>query len=246
MIGDVTAADGPPVVLLHGWGGSTACTWDANGWSAALRRRNRRVIGIDVLGHGTAPAPADPQNYADLTGAIERQLPPDVRLDVVGYSLGGKLALELACRGRVRRLVILGLGENAFRREHPDAIVAGLRGHIDPSAPQIVQDMISAGLASGNRPEALAACLMRPRNPDLTPERVARIASQTLLVSGDRDDFIGSMAPLAGALADVRVRTIAGLDHLGTPSSRDVRRLAVDFLTASEDRRNGASAIGVL
>src|SRR5215218_8867716 len=41
-----------PVVLVHGWGGSFEATWRAPGWEALLEDAGRRVIGVDLLGHG--------------------------------------------------------------------------------------------------------------------------------------------------------------------------------------------------
>ena len=66
-----------PVVLVHGWGGSFATTWQAPGWEALLQDADRTVIGVDLLGHGTAPKPHDPAEYADLTTRIVDAIPAD-------------------------------------------------------------------------------------------------------------------------------------------------------------------------
>ena len=56
-----------PVVLVHGWGGSFASTWQRNGFTALLDDAGLEVIGVDLLGHGDAPKPHDPDAYHDLT-----------------------------------------------------------------------------------------------------------------------------------------------------------------------------------
>ena len=60
------AAEGmaPPVVLVHGWGGSFDSTWQLNGFTELLRDAGRAIIGVDLLGHGNAPKPHDPAEYA--------------------------------------------------------------------------------------------------------------------------------------------------------------------------------------
>jgi 2-succinyl-6-hydroxy-2,4-cyclohexadiene-1-carboxylate synthase len=92
------AGRGPSLLALHGFTG-TARTWirladDLGG--------ERRVIAPDLLGHGRSSAPSDPSRYAlehqaddlaALLAAIDA-LPADV----VGYSMGARLALVLALR----------------------------------------------------------------------------------------------------------------------------------------------------
>jgi tRNA A37 threonylcarbamoyladenosine synthetase subunit TsaC/SUA5/YrdC len=76
-----------PVVLVHGWGGSFESTWQRSGFTELLRDAGRPVIGVDLLGHGSAPKPHDPEAYADL-GARVLDAMPDEPVDAVGFSLG--------------------------------------------------------------------------------------------------------------------------------------------------------------
>ena len=71
----VSASDATPVVLVHGWGGSFETTWRASGFTELLADAGRQVIGVDLLGHGDAPKPHDPEAYADLTARIVDALP---------------------------------------------------------------------------------------------------------------------------------------------------------------------------
>ena len=66
-----------PVVLVHGFGTSFQLTWVANGWVDLLGDEGREVIGVDLLGHGTAPRPHDESAYDDLGARVVEALPAD-------------------------------------------------------------------------------------------------------------------------------------------------------------------------
>jgi 2-succinyl-6-hydroxy-2,4-cyclohexadiene-1-carboxylate synthase len=101
----------PTLVLLHGFTGSTAS------WGHVLPElsSSRQVLALDLPGHGYTPAPSDPQRIqfeqvaADLAQLIARITPPRLgQVDILGYSMGGRLALFFALRfpNLVRRLVL--------------------------------------------------------------------------------------------------------------------------------------------
>ena len=88
--------NGAPLVLLHGFTGSAAS------WSPLIHELAtiRRIIAIDLIGHGASAAPEDPSHYAfeqalhDLA-ALTAQLGIP-RAAWLGYSMGGRLALGMA------------------------------------------------------------------------------------------------------------------------------------------------------
>ena len=92
----VTAGTGQPLLMLHGFTGS------ADAWQlvAPPIARHRRVIAVDLLGHGQTDAPEDPARYqmapavADLAAVLD-QLGHET-VDLLGYSMGGRLALGFA------------------------------------------------------------------------------------------------------------------------------------------------------
>src|SRR4051794_16562295 len=87
---------GPPLLLLHGFTGSSA-TWTAH---IAAWRDRFATIAVDLLGHGQSDAPSGPARYgmeatvADLAALLDRLGVPQAH--VLGYSMGGRVALHFA------------------------------------------------------------------------------------------------------------------------------------------------------
>ncbi|GAB4276824.1 MAG: 2-succinyl-6-hydroxy-2,4-cyclohexadiene-1-carboxy late synthase [Candidatus Promineifilaceae bacterium] len=95
------AGNGRPLVLLHGFTGSSA-NWEA---LTAVFAPHFRLIAIDLLGHGRTASPPNPTRYqmekvaADVTEIIQHTLSASsapLRFNLLGYSMGGRLALYIA------------------------------------------------------------------------------------------------------------------------------------------------------
>ena len=102
------AGSGQPLLLLHGFTGSTA-SWDSVRGELAARHA---TIAVDLPGHGRSDAPDDVARYrldrfADDLAQMLDQL-GFRRVAVLGYSLGGRAALRFALRhpSRVAALVL--------------------------------------------------------------------------------------------------------------------------------------------
>jgi pimeloyl-ACP methyl ester carboxylesterase len=99
---------GPPLVLVHGLGGSA---WNWTELAPLLARRHRLLVP-DLPGHGGSsalPAVSGLEPYADRVALIaerEQMLPAPI----VGHSLGGMVVLRLALRrpGDVSAIVLAG------------------------------------------------------------------------------------------------------------------------------------------
>jgi pimeloyl-ACP methyl ester carboxylesterase len=229
----VTATDTTPVVLVHGWGGSFAATWRRSGFSELLADAGRPVIGVDLLGHGEAPKPHDPAAYADLTERIADVLPPEP-IDAVGFSLGALTLLRLAVRrpSAFRRLVVAGIGRNAFERDDAvrERILAGLDGVADPED-NLARLFAQYAGQPGNDPVALAAVMRRTDGAPLTADELASVGVPVLVVIGDRD-FAGPADQLVEALPDARLVTLRNVDHFATPESFGFIDATLEFLDA--------------
>lgn len=229
----MNASSAPGVVLLHGWGGSFESTWVRNGWVDALKAHGRRVFEIDLPGHGKSPRWTHPEDYSMLTELVGQKVPDDGVFDLIGYSLGAKLALALAARdgGRYRRLVVAGLGGNAFAPERMgDVVAAALEDGMTDSTPPPVRRFVDYALSAGNDPRALAAVLRRPPNPVLTPTRLMWLRGPTLVIAGDKDTTALPLEPLLDALPHAESRLLPGIDHLGLPASREFLDAALTFI----------------
>jgi pimeloyl-ACP methyl ester carboxylesterase len=218
----------PSVVFLHGWGGSSASTWAD--WPENFAARDRKVLMIDLPGHDRG-ASHNPKDYADLAGVIAERLPTGT-LDVVAYSLGAKVALAIAAHDPARfgRLVLGGIGDNAFAPE-PDASVlaAALVNGISANTPAPIAGLVRYAQAGGGDPAALAAVLQRPRNPVIAEADLAKIAN-VLLINGSDDRIALPDQRLRTALHDPEYLLLPGVDHLSLPKQQAFRDAAADFL----------------
>ncbi|WP_321821580.1 MULTISPECIES: alpha/beta hydrolase [unclassified Burkholderia] len=226
------------VVLLHGWGGNSQSVWAANGWYEALDACGFAPMPIDLPGHGAASASHDALDYADLAAYVLDELGDTGPVSAIGYSLGSKVLLELAIRRpeMFRRLVIGGLGANAFAPERAGELVAKclVNGPTDDTPPA-VQTLAQYGIAAGNDPLAIAAVLRRPPNPMLSRERVSAVSCPVLLVSGDADQIATPVSPLAEALPNGEVVMLEGVDHLSLPAADGFQDAALRFLSSRNE-----------
>lgn len=99
---------GKPLVLLHGLGGS----WQS--WSTIIDdlAAERAVIAPDLPGFGATPPLAGDVSIATLADAVTALFADEglERPDIVGSSMGARLALELARRGVAGATVALDPG----------------------------------------------------------------------------------------------------------------------------------------
>jgi pimeloyl-ACP methyl ester carboxylesterase len=224
--------DPTPVVLLHGFATSSARTWWVTGWLDLLTDAGRATAPIDILGHGKAEKPHDPEAYADLEGWVAERL-PDGPVDAVGFSLGARLLLGLAATqpSRFRRIVTLGVGRNLFERGGSDVIVDAIQAGDAPENPAADYFARLAAHPENDR-EALVACLQAPMRL-LTAEVLGRVTASVLVVIGERD-FCGPADPLVDALPDAELVVLPRTDHFSTPKDFIAMDAALKFLAADE------------
>lgn len=227
-----------PTVLVHGWGGSFAETWQRSGFTALLEDAGIEVRGVDLLGHGSAPKPHEPEAYGDLAGRI-REAVGDDQVDAIGFSLGAMTLLRLAVAEpqRFQRIVLAGIGRNIFQPDDTGtkAIVAGLELVADGGDASTLDNTVRLftqyASQPGNDLAALTAVMKRPPAPALTPEDCARVTCPVLVVVGDQD-FVHPGDELAAAFPDGRYVSLRGVDHFATPESFGFFDAALEFLGA--------------
>jgi pimeloyl-ACP methyl ester carboxylesterase len=200
------------------------------------------VVSVDLLGHGKAPKPHDPDAYADLHTrvfeAIDAQVGEAAVVDAIGFSLGAMtlIGAALSQPHRFRRLVLAGIGNNVFERDEAAtaAVVAAIEANSDTSdsdATNRARLFAQYAHQSGNDPVALAAIMKRERSQLLTPHDLAAITCPVLVAVGDRD-FVLPAEPLVAAFPDAQLATLRRTDHFATPESCDFIDAALEFIDA--------------
>lgn len=252
---DVTGPEAStPVLVLHGFTGSAAAM---GGLVGTLARRSV-VMAPDLVGHGRSDAPADVGSYT--TEAQVAQLDAVLaatavdRIDVVGYSMGARLALSWACARphRLRRLVLIGGtagiedGDERERRIAADEALARLIEHEGVAAfvdewealplfagQQALHPDVQAAIRRGrlaNRPEGLANSLRGFGAGSMPPlwNRLSTIDVPTLAIAGGSDTKYVTLARrLADALPDGNAVTIDGAGHAAHLEAPDAVAVAV-------------------
>ena len=119
----IDEGEGYPALLIHGFGSNHRVNWVSTSWTRDLVAAGRRVIAFDNRGHGESSKPHDPTAYRiPLMAEDGRRLLDHLgveQADVMGYSMGARIALSLALAypARVRSVVLGGLGEAMVKRE---------------------------------------------------------------------------------------------------------------------------------
>ncbi|TGD44279.1 alpha/beta fold hydrolase [Pseudotabrizicola sediminis] len=142
-----TPSDAPPLVIAHGLYGS------ARNWGVIARRLAdvRDVVAVDMRNHGDSPqVPVHgyPEMAADLAEVIHSL---GGKVDLLGHSMGGKAAMQLALTGgaQVGRLVVADIAPVAYSHDqshHAQAMQAldltGIttRGEADKRLAQTIED----------------------------------------------------------------------------------------------------------
>jgi pimeloyl-ACP methyl ester carboxylesterase len=105
--------EGPPLVILHGLLGSSR-NWQTAGRDLAV---GRRVFAVDLRNHGLSPHD-DRMTYAAMADDVEGWLDSQglARAELLGHSMGGKVAMVIACRSpdRVSRLVVVDIAPRDY------------------------------------------------------------------------------------------------------------------------------------
>ncbi len=194
--------EGPPVLLLHGLG---SCAMDL----AALMRRlsggSRRLLALDLPGHGHSDPPAAGMTPRHLEAMLEAALPQVLSEPAItmGSSLGGLVSLRLADRfpDLVAGLVLAAPGGAPMTRAELDDLFERFRLDTLGDALRFVDRFLGRPhplrlfLAMGSR-----ARFARPEISELisaispadllAPEELQRVDAPTLVVWGPEDGLL--------------------------------------------------------
>ncbi len=229
--------EGPPILLIHGFSSSMKVNWINPGWVDTLVKAGRRVIAFDNRGHGASDKPHDVAAYRVAVMAEDaRNLLNHLdiaRADVMGYSMGARIATILALThpAMVKSLILGGLGYgivtgvgpwgpvvDALRSEEPETITDPVGLMFRKFADQTRSDRV-----------ALAACMQATRQP-ISADDLATLRVPTLIAVGEKDEIAGSAADLAAIIPGAEVLDIPKRDHMLAVGDKVYKAGVLEFL----------------
>lgn len=232
----------PPLLLIHGGGSTIESNW--GGLIEALP--HRELLSVELQGHGRTGTIARTPSFeasADDVAALLDELGHGP-VDVLGFSNGGQVAMQLAARRPelVRRLIVASA---PYRRDGMiDGFWAGLEGGTFDHLPAPYKD---ADLAVSGDPDHARQMFELDRGlmlafADWSDELPASIAAPTLVVVADRDVVtVEHIVRLSRLIPDARLLVVPGIhgDYLGELLAAGGSTAALDrtlpFLTAFLD-----------
>jgi 2-succinyl-6-hydroxy-2,4-cyclohexadiene-1-carboxylate synthase len=229
------------LVLLHGFTGSAASWIDL---LPGLLQPGRRLIALDLPGHGYSDAPAQPARYAiercsaDICAALLALGVGAQEAVLLGYSLGGRIALSIACAGFLRALILESAspgisdpGERAQRRQS-DHLLARRIECVGVEAFVTEWERLPLFASQSNLPqavrEALRAQRLRNRAPGLANSlrgagagaqqplhaHLHRLELPVLLLAGAHDEKYCRIArEMAASLPRARLEIVPDAGH---------------------------------
>jgi pimeloyl-ACP methyl ester carboxylesterase len=229
--------EGEPIVLIHGFASNKEVNWVLPGWVTTLTRAGRRVIALDNRGHGQSTKLYEPAAYhsaimaQDVRALLDHLALP--RADIMGYSMGARIAafLALADPQRVRAAVLGGLGIHLVEGVGlPETIALALEA---PTRADVTDptSLMFRSFAEQTKSDlwALAAC-MRGSRQTLGAAEVGRIAAPLLVAVGSKDRIAGSPQALAALIPGARALEISGRDHMLAVGDRAFKQGVLEFL----------------
>ena len=226
-----------PILLIHGFASNHRMNWVGPRWVETLTGAGRRVIAFDNRGHGQSEKLYTPADYhLDLMTRDAANLLTHLgveRADVMGYSMGARIASFLALDEPrlVRSLVLGGIGDRLVRDGGlPETVAEALEAPLLDSLTDPTQRLFR-GFAEQTKSDraALAACVRGSRR-NLTLEEAARINQPTLVAVGERDTLAGDPSKLVALLPRAEALMILGRDHNLAVGDKAFKAGVLDFL----------------
>lgn len=256
-------AVGAPVMVLHGFTGSASAMDPLTERLAA--GLGVRVVCPDLVGHGDSDSPDDLSLYrveamAGQVAALADGLGCE-SFHLVGYSMGGRVALTLGCTSpqRLRSLTLIGASagiadptEQRGRAAADSARAGSITADFDAFVDGWMADPLFAGQAGlgevhleaaraqrlAANPTGLARSLIAGGTGSMTPlhDRLGNCETPTLLLIGANDaKFCAIADEMVGALPRASIARIAGAGHAAHLEQPDATAAAIaDFIAELE------------
>lgn len=181
--------DGKPIVLLHGAYYTIEMNW---GQLIPELAKTRKVIAIELQGHGHTPFSDRKLSRATLASDVEKVLDylKVDSADIVGYSFGGQIAYQFAIQSpkRLKKLVIISsvYKSDGWVTEVTDAFKK-MKPELFANSPlQVAYDAVAPDKTKWTKfLEQMIALAGEPF--DLGDDNIKKITAPVLIISGDND-----------------------------------------------------------
>lgn len=181
--------EGTPLVLLHGAYMTIGLNW---GQLIPELSKNRKVIAVELQGHGHTEYSDRALSLATLASDVEKVL--DLlkidSADVLGYSFGGKVAYQFAIQSpqRLRKLVIISAAykTGGWQPEVANAFKNMKVEFFENTPLKTAYDAVAPDKTKWSKfLEQMFASAAAPF--DLGDDNIAKIKAPVLIISGDND-----------------------------------------------------------
>jgi pimeloyl-ACP methyl ester carboxylesterase len=255
---------GEPVLLIHGFAANRQFQW---GFPGIIKRlaRQYEVVAYDCRGHGLSGKPRASDQYGiEMVEDAVRLLDhlQISRAHVVGYSMGGFLALKLAALHpeRVLTLTTGGAGwSEKTDRSFMDSLAESLEkgrgispllvaltppGRRKPTEEQL--KFINEMVLTFNDAKALAALVRGRKGLELSKQDLMQIKAPILAMVGALDPFKLGVDALKMNLPETKVLVISGADHMDAFRKPEFLQGLEQFLSEhhAKDERQAAGFVG--
>lgn len=248
--------EGPPLVLVHGWGADTQSNWIDTGWVDALKAV-RLVISLEVRGHGTSDKPHTAEAYSysvmshDVIALLDHLDIP--KADFMGYSMGSFMGAYLLGHhaDRFNSMILGGIGDETPESANACIPIAAALRAADPKE---ITDPLGAAYRSyvaadpDNDLEALAvsALQMWPEGYPLKlgGAGLSAVKIPVLIVNGGEDHpYADSDDALAEAIPGAQLVTIPNKNHLTAVTDPLFKQAVIEFLKQHDSKRANLSGL---
>lgn len=231
---------GDPLVMLHGF------TGNSRSWSPHIHalKQHAAILAIDLLGHGGSDVPLNPERYrmektiADLISVFD--ILGIERVNLMGYSMGGRVALALALHHphRIKSLILESSTPGIISHEERHARIRADEALAELIEQQGLEEFINQwekiplfatqsvlpadvreqlrSLRMQNTPRGLINSL-RGLGTGTQPaywSRLSDLASPTLLITGEHDQKYTEIAHQMATLSShIKVEVVSGAGH---------------------------------
>lgn len=228
--------EGRPVLLIHGYMSDSYTNWVRYGQAAAVVAAGRRVVMMDLRGHGASDKPHEATAYPrDRLTDDALQLVAHLGLtdyDLGGYSLGARTTVRMLARGATpRRVILAGMGLRGLTRTldkggYYKKVLTNL-GTFERGT----SEWMTEAFLKTTKGDPVAMLHILNTFVDTDEATIAGFQQPTEVICGVDDQDNGIAQELVDALPNGHYVEIPG-NHMNAVTRKELGQAMVDFLTA--------------